>query len=224
MSKLHKLGEATVEDEGIQLPEEVLNYLLADEGDKVSFFVKEGEIIIRRSSSTDPEAQESSYQEPSFSSRSGETPPDLIDLRKRIEEIVRKISSDMNIQEKKLLEFSDTLTDRLLDLISPLTKTAKAAPVDPMDMIKSLFGEKGSEVTKNLGKIMGNMFDAFQGALGTSPFGEEEFDDYSDDEIEIEDDDIEDFDEEEPGSDDENDYNDSDSKNNDKNRFKIDIE
>ncbi|MFX0064923.1 MAG: hypothetical protein ACFFC7_22330 [Candidatus Hermodarchaeota archaeon] len=222
MPNLRKLGEAIIKDESIQLPEEVLDYILADEGDNISFFVKEGEIIIRRSSSTDSGKQESKHQEPSFSSRSGEIPPDLIDLRKKIEEIVQKISSEMNIQEKKLLEFSDTLTDRILDLVSPLTKTAKAAPVDPMDMVKSLFGEKGSEVTKNLGKIMGNMFEAFQGALGTSPLRED--DDYSDDEIEIEEDDIEDFDEEESGSDDENDYNDSDSKNNDKNRFKIDIE
>ena len=223
MPNLRKLGEATIEDESIQLPEEVLNYILADEGDNISFFVKEGEIIIRRSSSTDSGKQESKHQEPSFSSRSGELPPDLIDLRKRIEEIVQKISSEMNIQEKKILEFSDTLTDRILELVSPLTKTAKAAPVDPMDMVKSLFGEKGSEVTKNLGKIMGNVFEAFQGALGTSPFREEDFDDYSDDEIEIEEDDIEDFDEEGSESD-EDEYNDSDSNNNDKNRFKIDIE
>ncbi|MFX1252483.1 MAG: hypothetical protein ACFFCZ_12835 [Promethearchaeota archaeon] len=220
MPTLRKLGEAKIEDESIQLPEEVLNYILADEGDKISFFVKEGEIIIRRSSSIDSETQESAYQEPNSSSRSGEIPPDLIDLRKRIEEIVQKISSEMNIQEKKLIEFSDTLTDRIFDLISPLTKTAKTAPVDPMDMVKSLFGEKGAEVTKNLGKIMGNMFEAFQGALGT----EEGFDDYSDDEIEIEDEDIEDSNEEESESDNENDNNDSDSKNSDKNRFKIDIE
>ena len=41
------------------------NYILADEGDRISFFVKEGEIIIRRSSSTDSGKQESNYQEPS---------------------------------------------------------------------------------------------------------------------------------------------------------------
>ncbi|MFX0091723.1 MAG: hypothetical protein ACFFBD_08160 [Candidatus Hodarchaeota archaeon] len=205
MSDVRKLGDVTIENESIRLPEGVLDFLLADEGDQLSFYVKDGQLFLRRLSFTD-----SNFTEPSSPSPA-EDQADLVNLRRRIEDLVQKIGKEMDIKEN-VVEFSDTLADRLMEMVAPLLKTVKSPPIDPGNMIKSLFGEKGSEmaseISKNLGKVMGGMFDALQNVM-KSPDDEEE-EEYLDD-VEIEDEDI-DFDDDE------------DNNEENRNGFKIDID
>ena len=115
---LKKLGESQIHGNTIELPDEVLDELIADDGDILSFYLKDGEIIIRRGSipikeNTTSQSQPSTKNE---TEKDSETQPPIPDLTQVLEGMMGGLKDFVQ-------KVAEGLQNAMNDIVPPTAET-----------------------------------------------------------------------------------------------------